>query len=820
MTYPTLVAHHPTATSFTVAAGDLMVIVVSGKPLSGTTTKMAQTGVTGAFTEEALGRTGLTTILLFYKRMPTAGTFRFRAEGSWTRLFQYGYQFRFGVASYAAAACITNLFSGSVSTGTSVSATAVAGKVGDCIVAATLSQYNSPAGTCTYPAAFTKDATGTSESAGHWFPGAAGSYAETWTFSVAKPWLVAGLAITTPLSAPSAPTLDTPANGVVVDATPSVTLKSTYHSTDGYAANAYVLRIKKSTAATYSYYNATTNALQATEVWNACSVATGGVLSVVLSGTLIPGGFTWDWSAAFQESGANLQGPFAATYTFTSKLKPVVTITYPTTLPKTSQFTVTWTFTNGPQKKKHVRVFKITQFTIAGFTPATSPSLMDSTLLTTTAPSWDLPSALSVTVQKYRIYVLIETTGTLASAWAYVEFAITPIGPSAPTLTVAGTTQGSTAYPVNVLTAKIVPNLLSKDDADFIALGTWTAVNASLALTGTWRYSGLESLKSTSTVAAVVSVLTGKYACTVGEAVTLMIVVQAPVVTPTVSLKARWYKATGAVLSTTTLGTHVASTTGFLLIGHTTVPATATDVALLCEWTATAVTQVVRFDTAGYFATHVTTWSSGGFATATATVHILSSTTGSNWTEIRESPKSAKLTKNAVVSAIDGEYVPNITRHYKAYASTITTTKTVTSKTSAPVTRKVTNGECWLFTPKTIAGTAVRINTTGTQNQFQYSKTKAMTVEAPLGSSDYDAMYDVQRGPVFTLSFWIKGNTGLTTISAWEKLWAINAALCLQFGYLNMKLYVILGPKASYSVMRTFPPVFKITTQMSQAKAP
>ena len=111
---------------------------------------------------------------------------------------------------------------------------------------------------------------------------------------------------------------------------------------------AYAMRIKTSSGA-YSYWNAATNALQSSIVWNADTVLPNASFGPTLPASAVSNGNIYNWSLACQDAVSGGQGSFAVDYTFTAQAPPTVSVTAPTgTVSTTTQPTVQWTATTAP----------------------------------------------------------------------------------------------------------------------------------------------------------------------------------------------------------------------------------------------------------------------------------------------------------------------------------------------------------------------------------------------------------------------------------------------------------------------------------------
>ena len=142
------------------------------------------------------------------------------------------------------------------------------------------------------------------------------SWTATWTSNSAQHYGLASFYLDFFLP-PSAPTLTAPANTATINALNSTTFSATYNSTDGQNQNAFAMRFSANSGA-YTYWDVATQAMSSSIVWNPSNVAPGNSFSVVLPPGALVGGDSYAWSMASQESGANLQGPFATDFTFRS----------------------------------------------------------------------------------------------------------------------------------------------------------------------------------------------------------------------------------------------------------------------------------------------------------------------------------------------------------------------------------------------------------------------------------------------------------------------------------------------------------------------
>lgn len=336
----------------------------------------------------------------------------------------------------------------------------------------------------------------------------------TWTTAAGTslPWLGAAVTFKAAASAPNAPTLTAPANASYLDVASGVTLTGTYNSTDSANQNAYACRIKVSGASSYSYYNASTNALQSTIVWNPDSVAPGGSFNATLPSSAVSDGNTYNWSLASQESGANLQGPFAADFTFNAQAAPVLTVNGPSGTTTTANPLVTWT-TTPPSGASQTAYQVIVESGSYGTVPGSGTQAWNSGVVASSAQSATVGTALT-NQTTYRAFVQVTETGGQTSSWKYTTFTASFDPPGQPTVTATPGTDPSTGCPVITVAVQGRDNLLSLNDASFEgSLGTWTAgANTSIADSTAEALDGSYSMTLTATAAGNVAASTGLYA--------------------------------------------------------------------------------------------------------------------------------------------------------------------------------------------------------------------------------------------------------------------------------------------------------------------
>ncbi len=239
-----------------------------------------------------------------------------------------------------------------------------------------------------------------------------------------------------PFYAPLAPTLLSPPAAAHIDATQVRTFSALYNANDSWPMSAYALRLKIVGGA-YAYWNAVTQALQPAEVWNAVTpaVANGGTISVVLPAYTLLNELSYDFSFATQESGADLDGPFATDVAFTAQPAPVVTITAPAAIAVgTATPTVSWSNVLAPgtsQTGYEIVVESGSYATGPGAAPGSGTQVYDSGVVSSAALS-----AVTGTLAQpglYCAFVRITETGSEVSAWNSQVFVCEATAPLTPT---------------------------------------------------------------------------------------------------------------------------------------------------------------------------------------------------------------------------------------------------------------------------------------------------------------------------------------------------------------------------------------------------
>jgi hypothetical protein len=251
-----------------------------------------------------------------------------------------------------------------------------------------------------------------------------------WYYSACSALLVAHR----PFVAPLAPTNVTPSASAHIDVTVPQIFTATYNAADSWPMSAYALRIKISGGA-YAYWNATTQALQPTPAWNPLTVPLGGTFSVTLPAYTLRNGLSYAFSFAAQESGANVDGPFASDVAFTAQAAPVVTVTAPGPVAVgTATPTVSWTEVLAPgtsQTGYEIVVESGSYATGPGAAPGSGTQVYNSGVVSSAA----LSAATGTLPQPglYCAFVQVTETGSEVSAWGSSVFVCEASAPPTPT---------------------------------------------------------------------------------------------------------------------------------------------------------------------------------------------------------------------------------------------------------------------------------------------------------------------------------------------------------------------------------------------------
>ncbi len=532
---------------------------------------------------------------------------------------------------------------------------------------------------------------------------------------------------TTAYSAPYAPTLTTPTNSSYADVASGETFSPVYNSSDGQNQNAYAFRIKLSGATSYSYYNAGTNALQSSIIWNSSSIAPGASFSATLPSGSISDGNTYNWSFASQEAGANLQGPFASDFTLVAEAGPALSVNGPSGNVTASQPIISWTATPASGSSIiswEAKVFSAAQYTAGGFNPATSATTWDSGVTSGSATSVQVGTALPAGIT-YRFYVEVTETGSISSSWVYSTATVVADLPVTPTLTA---TVDATNASV-VLTVQTNNNLLSAVDASFeTGTGTWGGTNCTVAQSSTHALDGTSSLLVTPSASGFAEAYTQYYAVQSNTEYTGVVSDHSGLAAESITAHLYWCTSnlTQIVESNGTAVTD--STTAWTQATVTaTSPSNAAYAILIFSWTATGTTDTKYLDECGLFLGSQTTWSAGGFVGSQYAVIQYSDNGGTTWQPFVRNGSQVTLSPSFQQGTVtDYEAPPLATRTYQAYV----VASGLAGPVSLPASAQVSLSSWWLKDPlNPSANQTLIVSDTPQTNQLEQS-----TVNYPLGT--------------------------------------------------------------------------------------
>ncbi|MDE2096451.1 MAG: hypothetical protein KGL39_04335 [Patescibacteria group bacterium] len=424
-------------------------------------------------------------------------------------------------------------------------------------------------------------------------------------------------------SPPGAPTLTSPANATYLDVASGTTFEATFNSSDGQNMTAYAMRIKTSSGS-YQYWNAGTNALQSSIVWNNLVVTPGGTITVSLPSGALSDGNTYNWSIAAQGSlGSVEQGPFASDFTFIAQTTPTVVVTpYAGGIASgTTQPVVAWTETLPPSTGQ-VTYSVIVESGSYGTTPGSGTTAWSSGTITSTDLQVQVGTPL-VSGTTYRFFVQITITGSQPSNWGYTTATVQADVPNTPTVTALASADGL-GTPVVALSIQAYDNYLDANDSNFEgtgsgSVGSWVAgSNTSIAASDNFALNGAWSLELTPSAAGTISATCTSYSVIGGASYAIMAALRAGVTARPCTLNALWYEG-GTYLSTSVVDPVDDPTTGFInLEGIVMAPANANKVEIQIVITGTSGSSDVHYmDCVGLFPPLTVSVIEGGSASST-----------------------------------------------------------------------------------------------------------------------------------------------------------------------------------------------------------
>ncbi len=576
-------------------------------------------------------------------------------------------------------------------------------------------------------------------------------------------------------TAPNAPILQAPANASSLDASGGVVFQAAYSATDTYNQNAYAAEIELSGAAAFSFYNASTNALQSTEVFNSSLVAPGASWSWAIPGTALANGNTYVWSARSQEAGANLQGPYASTFTFNTAAAPSLTVSYPTGTVVSAAPALGYTAT--PASGDSIQGGRWLIYTTAatqasGFSidigEGVIPAGAISDVTWTGNPgSVAMASGASLLNHTgYTAYAAVYETGTIWSSTVSSACTVTFDSPATPTITATPTTDPATGCPMIQVTVQGHDNLLSAVDASFeTGVGTWVpGGETSLSQSSAEALDGSYSLALTADVAsAQLYARTGPYPVLGGASLLGMASVRAAATAEQFEAVLEYWQ-NGAFTGSVSSGVAVTDTVG----GWTTVsvsgevPASGVDQVALRVMMPTAVAasgEVHYIDCAGIFPGTVTEWTAGGFAGVGQAIVTRTDQTGTGLGGtpfyVRGASQANPATlptpsQQAVLN--DYELVPGHDYTYQATTQVVVNSATtLTSPPSAPSAQQAVTTSGWWELDPTNPSSAVSAQVTNWQpvntlpaaaHQVMGQKVMNFVTDVPL-NQDFSATFEI-----------------------------------------------------------------------------
>ncbi len=429
-------------------------------------------------------------------------------------------------------------------------------------------------------------------------------------------YIAATVAVKSAPLAPAAPTLVAPPNASYQDPATSFPFSATFNSLDGTSQDAYAMRFKVS-GGSYSYWNAATNAMQSTIVWNTDSAEPGTTFSVALPASVMSDGSVYNWSFASQSAsyGDNLQGPFATDFTFTAQQGPSVSVSAPSGIVVgTSQPIVVGLPSVAPGAPQPAYQINVESGGF-GTVPGSGTQQWNSAVVQSgsTSVTVGTPLASSAT---YRAFVQITETGGQTSNWGYSTFTLRSDTPAVPIVTATPSADPVTGCPMIALTVQGLDNYLSAVDSSFeTGMGTWTGDSATLAQSSAEALNGAHSLALTSTSTLMGAQSNSGVPALPGD-IFVALASSYPAATArsfTVNLVFR--SSAGASVETVTgaTATEVLGTwTGGSVSG--TAPANTASVDVQVAYPTVVSGEVHYVDCAGVFPSQATVWALGGFA--------------------------------------------------------------------------------------------------------------------------------------------------------------------------------------------------------------
>lgn len=569
--------------------------------------------------------------------------------------------------------------------------------------------------------------------------------------------------------APKAPTLNSPANGALVDLydapTPFTWTYNKATSQTG-AQNAFAMRFKQATASTYGYLVSSASAFSSSiPVWNS-----GSQTSFTLPASVQANGYSYNWSVATQESNANLQGPFATDSTVQAVSIPTIVFSQPTASVATTTPTVQWTALTGSGRSQisyRGVIYSAATASVTGFSPGITSALYDTGTVSSAATAFFIPlSAGLVNSGNYVAYLQIVETGPVSSQWTSASFQVVLDGPATPQLTtsqVVDPTYNLPAFQFNVITAD---NLMSVYDSSFEgSVGAWAntagaSVTASSVAAKDGAYAGLMTMTSGQTQQIIESA--SVVPCLPSTSYTGLASFKTAATSRGMIVYLDQYTAAGASIGVLATSATVTDTTGAWTTascaGTTAANAAFVRMRVGVAGNAGVTNEIHYVDNAGIFLTSTWngSWSLGGFSN-NSTVEIQTSDDNVNWMDVRYAGSLTPSSGQAL--GFDWEATPNYVNFYRARVNSTAYGNVVSSawSTTASVTFQTTTA--WLIDPLNLA-LSISFNMTS----FREAQGEQMSAHYGIGVSLPVIVSTVVNGVDGTFTAWTD------SVASWNAL--------------------------------------------------
>jgi hypothetical protein len=512
-------------------------------------------------------------------------------------------------------------------------------------------------------------------------------------------------------AAPNSPTLTSPVNSVYTDVSSGLTFTAKYNPQDATVQTAYAFHIKTS-GGSYQYYNAGSNSLQSSIIWNSNSTNPFQTWSITLPNTLISNNNTYNWSFASQASTSSYQSSFATDNTFVAQGAPSITVTAPTGTQGVSKPTVTWTETFGGSASQTAYQIWVESGTY-GTSPGSGTLLWGSGVVSSASTSVQIGATI-VGGTTYRVFVQITETGgqtsPLGSSNSYVNFTAQLDVPASPSVVALATHDATTGLPEVQLTIVGLDNQLTAVQSSFeggLTTGFTANTNTTIAASTTWSQDGGYSMQMIATANGGVGAYTpagvSAVACVGGEVVRAMAFFHSSTTPRNCAVQINFFTSGGTLISTS-LSSYVASTTsgnGGQAFITTTAPSNAAFMSMNLVANSLSAGESVYVDEVFLGPGSSTTWTKGGFVGLTSVTVLRSDgifVRNAGWPA---NTTTALPSSNQTLVMYDQEAPPGISYTYQVFVSTSTLTGLPTTSNAVTTT---SSNMAWLFDPTAPSG--------------------------------------------------------------------------------------------------------------------